>query len=251
MGIYTFAQGFALGFSPVVCDENAMKIPLVLLAVMSATLVSEAEVRLAIIGDSTVCNYPSNSVTRGWGEFIQPFFGEQVRVINLAKSGRSTKTFIKEGLWAKTLAEKPHYILIQFGHNDSHSKERPEATEAGGDFKDNLRRYITEARAAGAKPVLITPVHRRTFKGEMLTTELQPYAEAMSQIAGELKVPLVDLYAMSGELFLKIGDAAGTDLNCKTSDRTHFSAKGAKAVANLVMKALPSAGPELKELLKK
>jgi lysophospholipase L1-like esterase len=212
---------------------------------------TEGEVRLAIIGDSTVCNYPSNSVTRGWGEFIQPAFKEQVRVINLAKSGRSTKTFIKEGLWKKTLETKPQFILIQFGHNDSHAKERPEATAADGDFKENLRRYIAEARAAGAQPVFITPVHRRMFKADgTLSTELQPYAETMKQVAAELKVPLVDLYAMSGELFLKAGDTGGVDLNCKPSDRTHFSAKGAKAVAGLVLKELPAAAPELKPLLK-
>ncbi len=232
--------------------KTAMNIFLGVLAVMGAAAAAEGEVRLAIIGDSTVCNYPGNSVTRGWGEFIQPAFKEQVRVINLARSGRSTKTFIKEGLWKKTLAEKPQFILIQFGHNDSHAREKPEATAAEGDYKDNLRRYIAEARAAGAQPVFVTPMHRRTFKPDgTLTTELQPYAEAMKQVAAELKVPLVDLFAMSGELFLKAGDAGGVDLNCKPADRTHFSAKGAQAMAALVLKELIPAVPELKPLLQK
>ena len=227
-----------------------MKILLGLLALAGAAWAAGDEVRIAIIGDSTVCNYPSNSVIRGWGEFIQPYFKEQVRIINLARSGRSTKTFIKEGLWKKTLAEKPHYILIQFGHNDSHGQGRPEATEAGGDYKDNLRRYIAEACAAGAKPILITPMHRRVFKDGVLSTELKPYAEAMTQIAAEQKVPLVDLYAMSGELFQKAGDAGSVDLSCKPEDRTHFSAKGAKAMADFVMKGLLPSVPELKALLK-
>ncbi|MCX7008797.1 MAG: rhamnogalacturonan acetylesterase, partial [Kiritimatiellaeota bacterium] len=175
---------------------------------------------------------------------------EHVRIINLARSGRSTKTFIKEGLWKKTLTVKPQYILIQFGHNDSHGQGRPEATEAGGDYKDNLRRYIAEARAAGANPILVTPMHRRVFKDGALSTELQPYAEAMGQVAAEQKVPLVDLYAMSGELFQKAGDAGSVDLSCKPEDRTHFSAKGAKALADLVMKGLLPVAPELKALLK-
>jgi len=54
---------------------------------------------LVIVGDSTVCNYPDSEPTRGWGQFIQGFFNESVRVVNLAKSGRSTRTFIDEGLW--------------------------------------------------------------------------------------------------------------------------------------------------------
>lgn len=227
-----------------------MKFVLGLMLATGVALAVGDEVRIAIIGDSTVCNYPSNSATRGWGEFIQPFFKGQVHVINLARSGRSTKTFIKEGLWKKTLAEKPQYILIQFGHNDSHAKGKPEATVADGDYKDNLCHYIMEARATGAKPALVTPAHRRIFKDGTLSAELQLYAEAMKQVAAELKVPLVDLYAMSGELFQKAGDEGGVDLNCKPSDRTHFSAKGAKAMADLVMKGLLPVVPELKALLK-
>ena len=45
------------------------------------------------------------------------------KVFNTAASGRSTKTFIEEGRWAKTLEEKPNYVFIQFGHNDSHEPD--------------------------------------------------------------------------------------------------------------------------------
>src|SRR5262245_45409627 len=76
--------------------------------------------RLAIIGDSTVCDYPAEKPERGWGMFIEGYFQPgTVHVSNFAKSGRSTKTFIKEGMWDKTLKERPNFILIQFGHNDS------------------------------------------------------------------------------------------------------------------------------------
>ncbi|MFA6544360.1 MAG: GDSL-type esterase/lipase family protein [Limisphaerales bacterium] len=98
------------------------------------------EVRVAVIGDSTVCEYPAASNIRGWGHFLAPAFQPHVRVINLAQSGRSTKTFIKEGLWVKTLAEKPDFVLIQFGHNDSHAKDRPESTDAATDYREFLRR---------------------------------------------------------------------------------------------------------------
>ena len=53
---------------------------------------------------------------------------------NSAKNGRSTKTFLNEGLWAKALALKPDVILIQFGHNDSHDPKLPEATNAATDY---------------------------------------------------------------------------------------------------------------------
>src|SRR5689334_17809940 len=77
--------------------------------------------RLVIVGDSTVCDYPKSRPDRGWGMFVGERFKDgAVQVINLAASGRSTKTFIQEGRWKKALDETPDYVLIQFGHNDSH-----------------------------------------------------------------------------------------------------------------------------------
>ncbi len=209
------------------------------------------EVRIAVIGDSTVCEYPATSNIRGWGHFLAPAFQSQVRVINLAKSGRSTKTFIKEGLWTTTLAQKPDFVLIQFGHNDSHAKERLESTDAATDYREFLRRYVDETRAAGAKPVLVTPMHRRRFDEQGKTTqELLPYTEAMKAVAKEKQVPLVDLHTASGVLFERLGDAGSADLSCSATDRTHFSEKGAKAMADLVLSSLPTAEPALKALLK-
>ena len=209
------------------------------------------EVRIAVIGDSTVCEYPATSNIRGWGHFLAPAFQAHVRVLNLAKSGRSTKTFIKEGLWTKTLAEKPDFVLIQFGHNDSHAKDRPESTDAATDYRDFLRLYIDEARAAGATPVLVTPMHRRSFdKDGKVTQELLPYADAMKVVAKEKQLALVDLHAASGELFQKLGDAGSSDLSCSATDRTHFSEKGAKVMAELVLKTMATVEPRLAALLK-
>jgi lysophospholipase L1-like esterase len=209
------------------------------------------EVRIAVIGDSTVCEYPATSNIRGWGHFLAPAFQAHVRVINLAKSGRSTKTFIKDGLWMKTLAEKPGFVLIQFGHNDSHARERPESTDAATDYRDFLRRYVDEARAAGATPVLVTPMHRRSFdKDGKVTQELLPYADAMKLVAKEKQVALVDLHGASGKLFQMLGDAGSTDLSCSATDRTHFSEKGAKAMAELVLNRMATVEPRLAALLK-
>ena len=209
------------------------------------------EIRLAVIGDSTVCEYPATSNIRGWGHFLASAFQSHVRVINLAKSGRSTKTFIKEGLWTKTLAEKPDFVLIQFEHNDSHARERPESTDAATDYRDFLRRYVDEARTAGSTPVLVTPMHRRNFdKDGKVTQELLPYADTMKAVAKEKKVALVDLHGASGELFQKLGDAGSADLSCSATDHTHFSENGAKAMAELVLKGLTNVEPRLSALLK-
>ncbi len=201
--------------------------------------------RLAIIGDSTVCNYPPTEANHrhGWGMHIGEYFNDQLTVSNWARSGRSTKTFINEGWWAKTLAEKPDIVLIQFGHNDSHAPTNPEATNAATDFRDYLRKYIDETRAIGGVPVLVTPMCRRTA-----TDSLIPYAEAMKAVAAEKHVAWIDLHASSAKLYAQLGPTATKEL--EGGDTTHFNEKGARAMARLVMDELPTAAPQLKPYLK-
>lgn len=208
-------------------------------------------VRLVIVGDSTVCNWPTNDSRRGWGMYIQDYFQPGLKVINLAKSGRSTKTFIKEGLWAAALKAKPAYVLIQFGHNDSHDPAKPEATDANTTYKGFLHQYIDDCRAIGAKPVLVTPMCRRTFEPDgRLKDALLPYVEAMKEVAREMHVPVVDLHTASARLFERLGPAGSEKLANKPADQTHFNEKGARAMAALVMQQLPEVEPALNAWLK-
>ncbi|HEX9048196.1 MAG TPA: rhamnogalacturonan acetylesterase [Verrucomicrobiae bacterium] len=221
--------------------------------ILSVALSASAKepLNLVLVGDSTMCNYPTNTLQRGWGQFIQAYFDDGVQVINLAKSGRSTKTFLKEGLWQKALDAKPSIVLIQFGHNDSHAPTKPEATDANTDYKTNLCRYIDEARAAGATPILITSMVRRTFGADgKLQDELQRYADAMKQVGAEKSVPVIDLHASSKALVQSLGEAESAKMANKAGDQTHFNAAGAKAMAELVMKELPTVEPALKSHLK-
>jgi len=137
-------------------------------------------VRVALIGDSTVASYPEPPADRpgltGWGQVFDEFFNDRVTVLNHAASGHSSKSFIGEGLWRKTLEAKPDYVFIQFGHNDQPGKgER--STDVNSDYQEYLRQYVKDARAIGAKPVFVTPVTRRTFQDGKPHTTLPPYAE--------------------------------------------------------------------------
>src|SRR5262249_12891513 len=153
-----------------------------------------------------------------------------------------------EKRWQKVLDAKPNWVFIQFGHNDQKDKE----LAPDGGFREYLVRYIDEARKAGIKPVLVTPVARRTFDTDgKPTTSLTPFADAMKKVAKENDVPLVDLHQRAFDLYGKLGDGGSADFSPSESDRTHFSKKGATAVAELVAKAIPDAVPELKDVLKK
>jgi lysophospholipase L1-like esterase len=207
-------------------------------------------IRIVLVGDSTVATYPKDSTKQGWGRMLGEFLVPEATVVNLAHGGRSSKSFIAEGRWDKALKEHADYILIQFGHNDCPGKgER--STDPNSDYMDNLRKYVADARSAGAKPILVTSVARRQFTPQgKIRDGLEPYVAAMRRVAAEQHVPLVDLNATSKALFEKLGDAASADLSCDGKDRTHFSPKGARTMAGLVVGSLRQAAPDLAGYIK-
>lgn len=210
--------------------------------------------RIVLIGDSTVASYDKPPKDRpdltGWGQVFGEFFNDRIEVVDLAKSGRSSKSFIREGLWKQVLAKPADYVFIQFGHNDQPGKG-DRTTDPNGDFQDNLRQYIDEARGQKIKPVLVTPVARRTFVNGKPQTSLQPYADAMKKVGEEMQVPVVDLHAASFDLYDKLGDEGSADFSPSKDDRTHFSRKGATRMAELVTQAIPDTVPELRPYLKR
>jgi lysophospholipase L1-like esterase len=236
------------------CLATIIAVTVASVSLASENAASVKPIRIVLVGDSTVASYAKPPADKpdltGWGQVFGDFFNDRVTVLNHAKSGRSTKSFIKEGLWKKALADKGDYIFIQFGHNDSHLKDGKPAVDAATDFQSYLRQYVDEARAAGSKPVLVTPVARRTFKDGKIVTGLQPYPDAMFKVGKEKGVPVIDLHAAAMRLFDRLGDAGSADMTASANDRTHFSHKGAEAMARLVVEALPQAVPELTPCLK-
>ena len=166
--------------------------------------------KIILIGDSTV------AVQGGWGgSFCAQHVTSFAACVNLARGGRSSGSYIAEGSWNLALAEAraPGYvatwILIQFGHNDQPGKPG-RSTDLATEFPANLKRYVNEAREAGAQPVLLTPLTRRMFKKGELLNDLRPWAETAIRIADELKVPLVDLNQASHAAVQSMGAAEAT-----------------------------------------
>lgn len=126
----------------------------------------QGEVRIFLIGDSTVADKPEiDNPERGWGQMFPWFFDRGVVVENHARNGRSTKSFINENRWQRVLeALRPgDYVFIQFGHNDSKKEDTTRYAAPYTSYKQNLLRFVRESRSKGAIPILITPVSRRKF----------------------------------------------------------------------------------------
>lgn len=146
-----------------------------LMSVLLFTSSDSSQVTIFMVGDSTMANkdISQGSPERGWGMVLQGCFTKNVVVDNHARNGRSSRSFIEEGLWQKVLDKiKPgDYVFIQFGHNDEkHDVEGKvkRFTKPGSTFDANLERYVTEARAKGAIPVLFNCVERRLFYDKKL-----------------------------------------------------------------------------------
>src|SRR6202034_150612 len=118
-------------------------------------------VRIILVGDSTM------AVKSGWGPGFCADVVPQLTCLNMAKGGRSTSSYRAEGSWTQVMEQLKRnsqfaatYVLIQFGHNDQPGKPG-RSTDLATEFIPNLAAYVADARAAGATPVLITPLTRR------------------------------------------------------------------------------------------
>jgi len=168
--------------------------------------------KIVLVGDSTT------AVQGGWGgSFCAGHVTSFAACVNLARGGRSSGSYIAEGSWKLVLEELKTrgfantWVLIQFGHNDQPGKPG-RSTDLATEFPANLRRYVNEARAAGAKPVLLTPLTRRMFKDGKLQDDLAPWAETTRRIAAEMDVPLVDLHAKSRAAIESMGPTEANTL---------------------------------------
>lgn len=218
-------------------------------------------------GDSTVqTNKITSYPVTGIGQVFYLYTKDDVEIVNYAKNGRSTKSFIDEGRLDRIEEEigAGDFLFIQFGHNDEKSEDPLRYTDPDTTFRENLVRFIETARRHGAYPVLITPLERRCFKED--SDLLGPgahsrYVEAAKQTAMEQKTALVDLYGMSRHEMEKAGREAskrwymnlkpGEYPNCPEgkTDNTHLKYEGAFFFAGLIAKGLKDLGGVYSELI--
>jgi lysophospholipase L1-like esterase len=199
-------------------------------------------VHIVLAGDSTV------TAKVGWGNGFTASLSHRAEVTNLAESGRSTKSYLDEGWWKQVLAAKPDYVLIQFGHND----QKPDAarhTDPDTTYRQYLARFVTEARAAGIRPVLVTSLSRRDWGPDgKIHSSLLAYVSAAKAEAAKDGVPLLDLHARSIELYERLGKAEVDTMSPRLDgkvDNTHLNAKGSATVGPLVAVELAKVVPDL------
>lgn len=208
------------------------------------------EINVFMAGDSTMSIKQVEAFPEtGWGMPFSIFFDESVTVINRAKNGRSTRTFISEGLWESITSElkEGDYVVIQFGHNDQ-SKKKVDRYTSPEQYTENLMNFITQVRAKKAHPLLMTPVTRRYFDEAGNIKQTHPiYSDLVRDVAAKTKVDFIDMDSVTREYFQAMGDEnsrlrymqleANVHPNYPkgVDDNTHFNELGAREVAQLVL----------------
>jgi lysophospholipase L1-like esterase len=221
-----------------------------LMAIFFIAATPPKKVKIWLCGDSTIAIKQTNTYPEtGWGMPFVYFWDSTIQVMNLAKNGRSTKTFISENLWQQVMdgASEGDYIFIQFGHNDE-SVEKKERYASPTEFKANLTKFVNEARALKAIPILLTPVSRRKFDatGNAIETH-KIYSALVQEVASAEKVLFIDLDTKSRALYQQFGKDNSTLLFLQLKagehpnypegkvDNTHFNELGARLIAQLVL----------------
>jgi len=234
----------------------------VLITTIAFILPEKKKIKIFLAGDSTIALKETKAYPEtGWGMPFVNFWDSSVTVVNRAKNGRSTKTFLSEGLWKSIMdeAKEGDYVIIQFGHNDE-SKTKQERYATPDTFKMNLTRFITETRAKKATPILFTPVSRRKFDNDGNPVEThQEYSALTREVAKEQHVLFIDLDEKSRALYQKFGIENSKLLFLQLQpgehpnypegkdDNTHFNELGARLIAQIVLTELKGLNLELNE----
>ena len=224
---------------------------------------------LWVVGDSTLSSFEDNYFypRYGYGTMLDQYLDGEIRVENLALSGRSSKSFLAEENY-KTLCAGMQYgdfLLIGFGHNDEKT-EAGRFTDAVGDYQAEgsfahslYAHYILPAHKAGCQVILATPIVRRTASGAWKAQELHvtedngdfrggDYAQAIRKLVADLRereqlqVWLVDMTAHTKQLYEELGPTETLYLHAWPSDNrlsvdnTHTNVWGGRVNAYLVLR---------------
>lgn len=193
-----------------------------------------------LAGDSTVQTYNASYYPQtGWGQVISDYFTTDVKFVNKAIGGRSSKNFVEQGRLDEILnvIQNGDYLFIQFGHNDATISNADRYAAPYTTYKEYLAKYIDGARARGAIPVLITPVARLNYKNNTYINDFPDYCTAMKQVADEKDCAIIDMMTRCLNYYRTLDYNRVYTFYLVSSngtDYTHFTETGAKEVARLV-----------------
>ncbi len=208
-----------------------------------------------VVGDSTAYQYSQEQYPMaGWGQKLAEHAKPGVKIDNRALGGYSTIKFYTSGNWEKMRGElkEGDFVLIQFGHNDQKSKNRPD-NYASADiiYPAFLKQFIVEVREKRANPVLLTSIARRLYKNGTIEQSHGKYPQVVRDVARETDTPLIDANVLTMDWLNREGKENPDNTKqyftwCAPGefprypkglkDNSHTSVKGAEAIALMIIR---------------
>ncbi|WPO78449.1 rhamnogalacturonan acetylesterase [Flavobacterium sp. KACC 22761] len=256
---HTSAKGAVLSASVIINELKASKNSLKNYILPNPKIVLPPKKKLFLIGDSTMANNNNNPDAVGWGvPFPQYCDTTRIEVINKARGGRSTRTFVYEGLWdeVKNQLQPGNFVIIQFGHNDAGDIDKEKfrgSLKGNGDETQEVTRpdsskeivhtfgwymvkFIREAKEKGAIPIVISLTPRNEWPNDKAERRTDTYVN-WSKIAAEKEnVPFIDLNDIVATKYEALGKEKVKPFFPK--DHTHTGAEGATFNALSVAESL-------------
>lgn len=240
-----------------------------LLCLLTASLSSvvHAETKVWIAGDSTAAPY-NDPNHQGWAALLQDYIDPaKATVMDNAKGGRSSRTFITEGHWQTIVdgLQENDIVIIQFGHNDpgainDDSRARGSLPGTAEDMLDidnmltkqrervysfghYIRQMVADARAKKAIPILMSPTVRNIWQASRIERGAGKYGRWSYELALELNTPYVDVTNLMADKLEALGEQKVAEFY--TKDHTHFNPKGAQVYVETILGALKGIRPDL------
>ncbi|KAF2511385.1 rhamnogalacturonan acetylesterase [Flavobacterium zhairuonense] len=256
---HTSAKGAVLSASVIINELKTSKNSLKNYILPNPKIVLPPKKKLFLIGDSTMANNNNNPDAVGWGvPFPQYCDTTRIEVINKARGGRSTRTFVYEGLWdeVKNQLQPGNFVIIQFGHNDAgdidkekfrgslkgNGDETQEVTRPDGSkeivhtFGWYMVKFIKEAKEKGAIPIVISLTPRNEWPNDKAERRTDTYVEWSKIAAAHEKIPFIDLNDIVATKYEALGKEKVKAFFPK--DHTHTGAEGATFNALTVAESL-------------
>lgn len=204
--------------------------------------------KIVFCGDSIMQENDATTFPQvGWPQIFHRLLKDDIGYLNCAVNGRSTKSFIDNGLLhvAYSNTSKGDIVLISFGHNDSKSED-PSRYTTYEEYYKNLSYMVELFRKKGANVILVTSFSRLRYEdGKIKRTHLE-YPNTMRKLAKDMNVPLIDLEEYSNkelskrtmeensELYMIFPKDTYSNYPEGKDDHTHLREKGALFVADYV-----------------
>ena len=222
---------------------------------------AEPPVRLILAGDSTMQHRSPNNKAGSWGEALEAHLRDDVKIVNCARGGRSTRTFWPD--WNTNVVSRIRpgdWVFIQFGHNDMSKASDPKIdrqTDPDTEYSNNLRRFVADVRLKGGNPVLVTSITLYLYgkkDGKWAgKNPLSRWVESMKRLAAESHTPLIDL---NSKTFAAVRDAGVEKaaewymISVDGKDCAHPTKAGAEHFAELFVRTVRDSGSPVSALFR-